>query len=170
MALKFWIKKKLIKKDLLNTKDTINKLQENTNKDNLLDFNKKKQELINKNRRPYEELEQDIIFVAEKLLGQTLSERQVALISKCYNEYLFDEELIQYLVEFCSEKGNSNAKYMGEVALTWYEQGAKNIEEAKKIVESFGNKNKKKTQIGKRDFDRKLNYNDIFEKSALNFK
>lgn len=170
MGLKFWIKKKLIKKDVLNMKDVSNNLQEKTNKDNLLDFNKKKQELINRNRKPYEELEQNIIFVAEKLLGQTLSERQVALISKCYNEYLFDEELIEYLFEFCSDKGNSNAKYMSEVASTWYEQSAKTIDDAKKIVDSFSTKSRKKTQVGKRDFDRKVDYNDIFQKSALNFK
>lgn len=169
MALKFWIKKKLIKKEVLNVKEN-NEKNQNSNRDNLLNFNQKKQELINKNRKSYKSLEQDILFVAEKLLKQPLSERQVALISKCYNEYLFDEELIEYLIEFCSEKGNSNAKYMSEVALTWYEQGAKTIEEAKKIVDSFSTKNKKKTQVGKRDFDRKVDYNDIFEKSALNFK
>lgn len=163
MALKYWIKKKLMKKDCLVRE----RMEKNDKIDNLVDFKTKKNELIN-NRKEYSKVEADLLFVAEKLLGQTMSERQQNLIAKCYNEYGFDEGLIQYLIEYCSEKAQPNAKYMGAIAASWYEQGIKTVDAAKKFTAGFEKvgikttkKNAKANVIDRND------YNKMFMDSIL---
>ena len=168
MALKYWIKKKIMKKECL-IKNKVEKESTKDKTENLVDFQTKKKELISKNRKSYDEIERDLLFVAEKLLGQTVSERQERLIAKCYNEYGFDEGLIQYLLEYCAKKDQTNAKYMSAVAESWYEQKIKTIDDAKKFTESFeqkaGSKSKKKTKVISRE-----DYNKMFMNSVLKNK
>ena len=174
MALKYWIRKKIMKKECLvkERNDKVSKAdakEKDTNK-NLVDFESKKKELINKNRKSYSEIEEDLLFFAEKLLGQTLSERQQNLIAKCYNEFGFDEGLIYYLLEYCANKSSTNVKYMSAVATSWYEQGIKSVEEAKNFTENFsGHKQssvntKKKTNTKLMDRDE---YNKMFVENVL---
>ena len=168
MALKYWIRKKLMKKECLIT-DKDKKKAEIDRTNNLVDFQTKKNELINKNRKEYSEIESDLLFVAEKLLGQTMSERQQFLIAKCYNEYGFDESLIQFLLEYCANKDQRNAKYMAAVAESWYEQKIKTVDEAKKFTDGFEktlkSKNKRKANVIDRN-----EYNKMFMNSVLNSK
>lgn len=166
MALKFWIKKKIFKKDCLVYDRVENKSQK---ANNLVDFQTKKNELINKNRKNFDEIESDLLFQAEKLLGQTMSERQQVLIARCYNEYGFDEELIQYLLEYCANKDQRNAKYMAAVAESWYEQKIKTVDDAKKFTEGFekGGKSKSKKRVNVIGRDE---YNKMFMNSVLKTK
>ena len=168
MALKFWIKKKIFKKDCL-VYDRVEKKSVAEKTNNLVDFQTKKNELINKNRKSFEEIESDLLFQAERLLGQTMSERQQALIARCYNEYGFDEGLIQYLLEYCANKDQRNAKYMAAVAESWYEQKIKNADDAKKYTDGFEKnskaKSKKRLNVIGRD-----EYNKMFMNSVLKNK
>ena len=168
MALKYWIRKKLMKKECLIT-DKDKKKMVNDKADNLVDFQTKKNELINKNRKSFDEIEPSLLFQAERLLGQTMSERQQALIARCYNEYGFDEELIQYLFEYCTDKDQRNAKYMAAVAESWYEQKIKTVDGAKKFTDGFDksskSKSKKRTNVIDRD-----EYNKMFMNSVLKSK
>ena len=168
MALKFWIKKKIFKKDCL-VYDRVEKKSVAEKTNNLVDFQTKKNELINKNRKSFEEIESDLLFQAERLLGQTMSERQQALIARCYNDYGFDEGLIQYLLEYCANKDQRNAKYMAAVAESWYEQKIKNADDAKKYTDGFEKnskaKSKKRLNVIGRD-----EYNKMFMNSVLKNK
>lgn len=168
MALKFWIKKKIFKKDCL-VYDRVEKKSVAEKTNNLVDFQTKKNELINKNRKSFEDIESDLLFQAERLLGQTMSERQQALIARCYNEYGFDEGLIQYLLEYCANKDQRNAKYMAAVAESWYEQKIKNADDAKKYTDGFEKnskaKSKKRVNVIGRD-----EYNKMFMNSVLKNK
>lgn len=175
MALKYWIKKKLMKKDCLikDKSDKTTKVENKSNdsSNNTLDFETKKKALINKNRKSYEEIEKNLLFVAEKLIGRTLSERQQNLIAKCYNDYGFEEGLIHYLIEFCSNKSQTNVNYMSAIATSWYEQGINSVEDAKNFTENFdgrkkgSSKTKKKTNTKLVDRDE---YNKVFLQNALN--
>ena len=168
MALKFWIKKKILKKDCL-VYDRVEKKSVAEKTNNLVDFQTKKNELINKNRKSFEDIESDLLFQAERLLGQTMSERQQALIARCYNDYGFDEGLIQYLLEYCANKDQRNAKYMAAVAESWYEQKIKNADDAKKYTDGFEKnskaKSKKRVNVIGRD-----EYNKMFMNSVLKNK
>lgn len=170
MALKYWIKKKIMKKECL-IKERKNSNSKSDKTENLVDFQSKKKELIDKNRKEYGEIENDLLFVAEKLLGQTMSERQQALIAKCYNEYGFEEALIQYLLEYCSNNSKTNVKYMSAVAMSWYEEGIKTVEAAREFTEKFEVKKvsttKKKTNTKIIDRDE---YNKMFVENILKGK
>lgn len=175
MALRYWIKKKIMKKDCLviDKKDKTAKVENRANEggNNTLDFETKKKALINKNRKSYEEIEKDLLFVAEKLIGRTLSERQQNLIAKCYNDYGFEEGLIHYLLEFCTNKSQTNVNYMSAIATSWYEQGINSVEDAKNFTENF-NGNKKSSSRTKKKTNTKLvdrdEYNKMFLQSVLN--
>lgn len=167
-ALKYWIRKKIIKKDCL-IYDRSEKKPLSEKADNLVDFQTKKKELINKNKKSYVEIESDLLFQAEKLLGQTMSERQQVLIARCYNEYGFDESLIQYLLEYCANKDQRNAKYMAAVAESWYEQKIRTAEDAKKFTEGFEKNSKSKSKKKVNIIDRS-EYNRMFMNSVLKSK
>ena len=179
MALKYWIRKKIMKKECLIKERRENSTSEKYSKtelktkditDNLVDFETKKKELINKSRPSYSEIEKNLLFVAERLLGQTLSERQQALIAKCYNDFRFEEGLIHYLLEYCSNKSSTNVKYMTAIATSWYEEGIKSVDEAKSFTENYTNykktttKTKKKTNTKLVDRDE---YNKMFKENLL---
>ena len=164
MALKYWIKKKLIKKESL-IRSAKNK---NEKVDNFSNSKNEKNELTNNNKRNYEAVEEGLLFAAEKLLGQTVSERQQELIEKCYNEYGFEEALIHYLLEYCSSKSQTTVRYLKTVATSWYEQKIKTVDAAKKFTESFENagKLKNKKKISNKIIDRN-EYNKMFIDSVL---
>lgn len=174
MALKYWIRKKIMRKDCLikekNDKITKTEMKQKDTTENLVDFETKKKELINKNRPSYSEIEKNLLFVAERLLGQTLSERQQTLIAKCYNDYGFEEGLIHFLLEYCVNNSKTTVNYMSTIASSWYEQGIKSVEEAKKFTENFTNykktgaKTKKKTNTKLVDRDE---YNKMFLENVL---
>lgn len=167
MALKFWIKKKLMKKECLL------KEEKKSTYSNLVNFQDKKKELINKNRKDYSEVEKSILFVAEKLLGQPLSSAQQDLMNKCYNEYNFDESLIQYLLEYCEGKMKTNSKYMHTIAESWYELGFRTSDQAKDYINSFEkapSKSKTKKANNVRALDRNEDYDKLFYGSISNGK
>ena len=175
MALKFWVRKKIFKKEYLdniNSKKNTKSINENKS-DKLVDFETKKKELINKNRKDYAEIEPNLLFFAEKMLGKTLSERQVNLIAKCYNEYGFEESVIQYLFEYCYKESKTDARYMMKVAESWYEQNVKTVKEAEDLVNQFDKgivkKTNKKDSANKQSMNRD-EYNEWFKKNILSNK
>ena len=166
MALKYWIKKKVMKKECLLHEEID---EEKSNK--LLNFDTKKQELISKNRQDFAEIEHDLLFTAEKILKQTLSESQIRLITKCYNEYYFDVALIYHLFEYCYKMSKTDARYMGRIAESWYEQKIRTVAEAEKITEKYEKgvvkANKKSSKSNAMDRDE---YNEWFKKNVLSKK
>lgn len=162
-ALKFWIKKKMFKKEYF---DNLKKSKSDEKK--LVDFDTKKKELINKNRKEYRDVESNLLFVAEKLLGKTLTERQIDLIATCYNDFYFDESIIHYLFEYCEKVEKTDARYMKKVAESWYEQNVKTVDDAKKITSKFtsGTEKKTKTNIVNNKMSRD-EYNKWFENKFL---
>ena len=165
MAIKYWVKKKMMKKECL---DRFKKKE--SDKSNLVDFDTRKKELIDKNRKEYSKVENNLLFGAEKLIGQTLSDRQVNLIAKCYNEYRFDESAIYYLFEYCASKSKTDARYMNEIAMSWYEQNVKTESDAKSIVEKHEKGTAKKYKGAGKAISKPMDrdaYNDWFEKKFL---
>ena len=166
-ALKYWVKKGIFKKACIEINES----------NNLVDFDTKKKELINKNRKEYSEIEKSLLFVAEKMLGKTLSDRQIDLISKCYNEYGFDEAVIHYLFEYCYSVSSTDARYMKAVASSWYEQNVKSVQDAKKITESFEKRANSKSNVKNKNVNANNNiannnidrdkYNEWFKNNVL---
>ena len=180
MALKYWIKKKILRKEYLikTKKESVQ---------SPISLQEKKSEKNKTNKKEYVEVEKNILFAVEKLLGQPMTERQVKLVEKCYNEYDFDEEMILYLVEYCSNESKTDARYMGAVASSWFEQKAKSIDDVKRLVGETknaksikkdtyhpdikiikGKYGKKVSRTLNNSSDRKEDYNKIFLDSISN--
>lgn len=77
-----------------------------------------------------EELRQ-ILFVAEQLLGKTLTTTDTNTIIYIYNELNFSEELLEYLLEYCVSNEKRSLRYIEKVAISWHEEGITTVNAAK---------------------------------------
>lgn len=72
-----------------------------------------------------------LLFTSEQYLGRPLSSSDLSSILYLYDNLHFDEDLIEYLIEYCVNQGHRNMRYIESVALDWDERGVKNVEQAK---------------------------------------
>lgn len=75
----------------------------------------------------------ELLFIAERYLGRTLSATDINTISYLYDtEGLgFSAELIEYLIESCVTNNHTSIRYIEKVALGWHERHITTVEEAK---------------------------------------
>ena len=64
-----------------------------------------------------------LLFVAEQYLKKTLSANDVHTILYISDKLKFSEDLIDYLIQYCVERGKKDMRYIEKVALSWAEQG-----------------------------------------------
>ncbi|MEF9941744.1 MAG: DnaD domain protein [Lachnospiraceae bacterium] len=72
-----------------------------------------------------------LLFVAEQYLGKTLSKTDVETITSFYDDLQFSAELIEYLIEYCVEKGHKSMHYIQTVALAWSDEHITTVTDAK---------------------------------------
>jgi len=94
-----------------------------------------------------------ILFVTEKYIGRPLTSTDMQRILYFYDVLHFPPDLIDYLVEYCVERGHRNFNYIEKVGLAWNEAGIRTMQEAKdqnnlylnkyfKIFKYFGIRNR----------------------------
>lgn len=64
-----------------------------------------------------------LLFVAEQYLKKTLSANDVRTILFISDKLGFSEDLIDYLIQYCVERGKKDMRYIEKVALSWADQG-----------------------------------------------
>lgn len=79
-----------------------------------------------KNRQDFKELS----FVAEAYLGKPLNRSDLEILIFIKNTLNFSNELIEFLLEYCAERGKKSFKYIQTVACSWAEKGITTPEEA----------------------------------------
>lgn len=100
-----------------------------------------------------EDIEQ-ILYVAQKYLGITLSDMETNTILYFYDGLHFSADLIEYLIEYCVSIGQRSMRYIEKVALSWAEKGYRTVTEAKNhtttyskncfaVMKSFGINNRR---------------------------
>lgn len=72
-----------------------------------------------------------LLFIAEKYLGKTLSPSETSRLLYFYEELHFSADLIEYLIEYCVSKGSKSIRYIEKVALAWHESKITTVEMAK---------------------------------------
>lgn len=72
-----------------------------------------------------------ISFVAETYMGKPLSRTDFDILNFIKDSLNFSNELIEFLIEYCAERGRKSFKYAQTVACAWAEQGITTPEEAK---------------------------------------
>ncbi len=76
----------------------------------------------------------EILFISERYMGHPLGLNEINTIYSWYEELHFSADLIEYLVEYCVEKGHSSIYYMNKVALNWIDEGIDTVEKAKQTT------------------------------------
>lgn len=106
-----------------------------------------------KNFLASEDIEQ-ILYVAQKYLGITLSDTDTNTILYFYDGLHFSADLIEYLIEYCVSIGQRSMRYIEKVAISWAEKGYCTVSEAKDnttayskncfaVMKSFGINNRR---------------------------
>lgn len=72
----------------------------------------------------------DMLRDIEKILGRSLSTREMEVYLNWQKDFSFTSELILILIEYCVSKGKSDYRYIEKVALAWHDLGIKTVEEA----------------------------------------
>lgn len=74
---------------------------------------------------------QELLYVSERYIGHPLSMTDMNTVLYWYDGLQFSSELIEFLVEYCVEKGHGSIHYMNKVALDWKDRDITTVEEAK---------------------------------------
>lgn len=71
-----------------------------------------------------------ILFVTEQYMGKPLSTSEIKTILFFSDKLGFSIDLIDYLIQYCVEKGKKDFRYIEKVALSWAEAGIKTPKQA----------------------------------------
>lgn len=72
-----------------------------------------------------------IIFVAEQYLKHTLTGSELQNLYFLYDELKFSCEMIDFLLQYCLDRGSSSFSYINSVAMAWAEEGITTPKQAK---------------------------------------
>ncbi len=78
-----------------------------------------------------------LLFVAEQYLKKTLSANDVRTILFISDKLGFSEDLIDYLIQYCVDRGKKDMRYIEKVALSWADQGITTPKEAAKLAGKY---------------------------------
>lgn len=73
----------------------------------------------------------ETLYAAETYLKRTLTSTDLNTILFWYEELHFSFDLIDYLIEYCVDKGHSSIYYMNKVAMNWADNHIQSVEDAK---------------------------------------
>lgn len=72
----------------------------------------------------------ELLFITESYLGKTLSANDVRSILFISEELHFSFDLIDYLLQYCVDRGKKDFRYIEKVAISWAESGITSPDEA----------------------------------------
>lgn len=73
----------------------------------------------------------DLLYAAETYLGRTLNSTDMETLLFWNDGLHFSIPLIEYLIEYCVDKGHRSIHYMDTVAMSWASNGYTTLEQAK---------------------------------------
>lgn len=72
-----------------------------------------------------------IIFIAEQYTGKILSRNDLEILLFIYTTLGFSTDLIDYLIQYCVERGKKQFSYMEKVAIDWAQSRIATVRQAK---------------------------------------
>lgn len=78
-----------------------------------------------------------LLFVAESYIGKPLTPAEMKTILYFTDVLHFSDDLIDYLLQYCVERGKKDFKYIEKVALSWAEQGVTTPKQAQKVSSRY---------------------------------
>ena len=78
-----------------------------------------------------------LLFIAESYIGKPLTPAEMKTILYFTDVLHFSDDLIDYLLQYCVERGKKDFKYIEKVALSWAEQGVATPKQAQKVSSRY---------------------------------
>lgn len=78
-----------------------------------------------------------LLFIAQTYIGRPLTPGEMKSILFFMDELHFSEDLIDYLIQYCVDRGKKDFKYIDKVAVSWAEQGITTPKQAQKMVTRY---------------------------------
>lgn len=73
----------------------------------------------------------ELLFIAERYLGHTLNSCELSNLCYWKQTLGFSQDLIIYLMEVCISGKRANMQTMNQTAISWYNAGIRNVDEAR---------------------------------------
>ncbi|NBJ91912.1 DnaD domain protein [Parablautia muri] len=78
-----------------------------------------------------------LLFVAEQYIGKPLSPSEIKTILFFADRLNFSEDLIDYLIQYCVDKGKKDFRYIEKVAISWAQEGITTPKQAAKFAVKY---------------------------------
>lgn len=79
----------------------------------------------------------NLLYQTETYFGKPLTQSDVQALLYIYEELKFSPELLEFLVEHCVSIGKKSCRYIEAVAIEWYKNGIKNVDDAKLASKNY---------------------------------
>ena len=89
-----------------------------------------------KELRENEEVAQ-LLYICEQYLGKTLTPTETRKLLFFYDELHMSVDLIDFLMQYCVERGHKSMRYIETVAMAWNEEGITTVEMAKQSASRY---------------------------------
>ncbi|MBQ9140261.1 MAG: DnaD domain protein [Lachnospiraceae bacterium] len=78
-----------------------------------------------------------LLYVAQAYVGKPLSVNDVKTIYFMWDVLHFSDDLIDYLIQYCVERGKKDFRYMEKVAINWAEEGITTPKQAQMAASKY---------------------------------
>ena len=78
-----------------------------------------------------------LLFITEQYLKKTLSASEMKSILFISDKLGFSEDLIDYLIQYCVDRGKKDLRYIEKVAINWAQEGVTTPEAATRYVHKY---------------------------------
>ena len=79
-----------------------------------------------------------LLFVIEQYIGKPLAPSEIESVYYISEQLHFSDSLIDYLLQYCIDRGKKDFRYIEKVAVNWAENGITTPKQAERAVSSFG--------------------------------
>lgn len=78
-----------------------------------------------------------LLFIAQSYIGKPLTPAEIRSILFMMDVLHFSSDLVDYLIQYCVDRGKKDFKYIEKVAINWAEQGITTPEQAQKLASKY---------------------------------
>ena len=75
-----------------------------------------------------------LLFIAQTYIGKPLTPTEIKSILFIMDVLHFSDDLVDYLIQYCVDRGKKDFKYIEKVAINWAEQGITTPRQAQKLA------------------------------------
>lgn len=89
------------------------------------------------NRLSQDEEFSQLLYIAQKYMNKVFTPRDCQVFAYLYENLGMNEELLEYLVEYCVQNNHTSVRYIEAVARNWHEKGIRTAQEAKDFSAAY---------------------------------